>query len=417
MREPVVRGRSQGVLLEQSRLSGGRERLLENRRGAALLVCPQVQLDPAKVLEAEAPTEDRGIGQVLLGLGRQAGGAALDQRAHTGRKQTGGVSHERPHSVDLLDQARLPIRPSELLHDERDSLRLRVHRRRAREVDSPAEDLLDELPGFQLREAFQLQAAHHPHSLHVGDQGHALVDLGKPIRARRESQEDGQVGVGADDVAEHPHAVLVGPLEIVDEHRYGVGGSQRADGDGGEIENSQELVIRRESLECRVVPARDGVENPLELLSRAVAAVLVRGRSSEDRAGEKKRTLDLLVGCRRKRREAFRRRDLRRGDEEPRLADAGLTFESDRRQSSGPGRGELLPDGAELDLPADHRACGPSDLKCMRRCRRPRSDVCFTHASNLREWATTFSCVAKGLCFRRAAPRIRIRCQTRTPGH
>ena len=229
-----------------------------------------MQLDPPQVLQAEAPTEDRGVGQILLGLVRQAGSTALDQRAHTGRKQTGGVSHERPHSVDLLDQARLAIRPSELLHDERNTLRLRVHRRRTREVDLPAEDLLDELSSFQLREAFQLEPAHHPHSLHVGDEGHALVDFGKPLRARREPQEDGQVGVGADDVAEHPHAVLVGPLEVVDEKRYGVGGSQRPDGHGGEIENSKELVIRSESLECRVVPARDGIENPLELLSRAV---------------------------------------------------------------------------------------------------------------------------------------------------
>ena len=213
--------------------------------------------------------------------------------------------------------------------------------------------------GLQLREPFEPEAAHHPHALHVGDEGHGLVDLGQLLGARREPQEDGQVGVGADDVAEHPHAVLVGPLEIVDEQRYGVA-SQRADGDGGEIEHAKELLIRRERFERRVVPTRDGVEDPLELLSarRWLPFPSAAGRG-EDPAGEEKRALDLLVGGRRKRREAFRRRGLRRGDEEPRLADAGLTFERERRQPSGPGRGELLPDRAELDLPPDHAGRWP----------------------------------------------------------
>ena len=51
----------------------------------------------------------------------------------------------------------------------------------------------------------------------------ASCDLGQLLGTRCEPEEDGQVGVGADDVAEHPHAVLVGPLEIVDEYRYGAG--------------------------------------------------------------------------------------------------------------------------------------------------------------------------------------------------
>ena len=70
------------------------------------------------------------------------------------------------------------------------------------------------------------------------------VSSASSLRPRRESQEDGHVAVGADDVTEHPHAVLVSPLEIVDEHCDGVGGSQLADGDGSEIENSKELAIR-----------------------------------------------------------------------------------------------------------------------------------------------------------------------------
>ena len=47
-----------------------------------------------------------------------------------------------------------------------------------------------------------------------------------------------------DDVAKHPHAVLVSPLEIVDEQRYGLRFGERTDGHGGEIEHAQELLIR-----------------------------------------------------------------------------------------------------------------------------------------------------------------------------
>ena len=98
--------------------------------------------------------------------------------------------------------------------------------------------------------------------------------------------------------------------------------------------------------------------------SRApLAAVPLHGRRGEDPAGEEKRAPDLLVGGRRQRREAFGRRSLRRGDEEPRLADAGLTLERERRQPPGPGRGELLPDRAELDLPPDHGAGSPPDVE------------------------------------------------------
>ena len=66
-------------------------------------------------------------------------------------------------------------------------------------------------------------------------------------------------------------------------------------------------------------------------------------------------------------REFFRvpvgRRSLRRGDEQPRLADAGLTLERERRQPSGPGRRELLPDRAELNLPPDHGPRCPPDVE------------------------------------------------------
>ncbi len=348
-----------------------------------------MQLDRSKILQAEAPAEDRCVGQVLLRLVRQSGGAALDQRAHRRREQASGISRERPHTVRLLNQSHLPVRPGQLLDDECDALRLCVHGRRARYVDLPAEDLLGELGRLQLREPLELQAAHHPHPLHVGDESHGFVHHGQLFRTGCQPDEDRRVRVGADDVAEHPHAVLVRPLEVVDQYRYGAGGCQRADGDGCEIEYAKELVIRRQGLECRIVSARDGVEHPLDLLSCAVAAVF-RCRGGEEAAGEEKRSPDLLVGCCRERREAFCRRELRCREEEPRLADAGLPLERECRQPPGSRGGELLSDRAELDLPPDHGPRSPSGLKGKwgyGRCGH-RSGVRVTHASNVRESST-----------------------------
>jgi hypothetical protein len=113
-------------------------------------------------------------------------------------------------------------------------------------------------------------------------------------------------------------------------------------------------VVRREGFERRIVPARDRVEDALDRLTRAVAVGLVRRRGREDAPSEQEGALDLLVGRHGKRREAFGRGELGRRDQEPRLADAGLALERQGCQPSGPRKGKLLPDRAELDLPSDH---------------------------------------------------------------
>ena len=174
VREAVVRGRSCGVFEEEARPDGGRQRLGEHRGAAVFLVRPEPHLDRVEILEAEAAAEDCGISEVLLRLVGQPGGPALDQRAHRRREQARGVLGERPRAVDLLDHSQLAVRPGELFHDEGDTLRLGVHRRRARDVDLPAEHLLHELGRLQLREPVEPEAAHHAHALHVGDERHGF---------------------------------------------------------------------------------------------------------------------------------------------------------------------------------------------------------------------------------------------------
>ena len=112
--EAVVRGRSCGVLEEEARQDGGRQRPGEHRGAALLLVRPEPHFDRVEILEAEAAAEDGGVGEVLLRLVGQPGGAALDQRAHRRREQARGVLGERPRAADLLDHPHLPVRLGQL---------------------------------------------------------------------------------------------------------------------------------------------------------------------------------------------------------------------------------------------------------------------------------------------------------------
>ena len=160
VREAKVRRRAGRMLDEQARRDGRRQRL---RRAppAALPALTEMQLDRAQILEAEAPPQDRRVREILLGVIRQPGGAALDQRSHRRRQQAIGVSRERPHAVDLLDEAGVPIRAGQLLDDERNALGLRVHRRGAPEVTFP-EHLRDKLGRLELCEALEPERRTRP---------------------------------------------------------------------------------------------------------------------------------------------------------------------------------------------------------------------------------------------------------------
>ena len=246
---------------------------------------------------------------------------------------------------------------------------------------------LQELRRLELREPLEPEAPHQTHPLHVGDQRHGLADERELLRTRRQREEDRKIRAGADHVAQQPHAVLVRPLEVIDEERDGPAARQRPHGHGGEVEHAQELLVRGQRLERRIVPTRDRVQHLLERLVRAVPVALEGRRRGEDAARDQERPPDLLVGGDGDRREALRCGQLRRREQEPRLADARLALERQRRQPPRLGGGELLTDRAELDLPPDHGSRDAASVQRQRRDgrHRDRGSQGLVHAHKLRE--------------------------------
>ena len=158
----------------------------------------------------------------------------------------------------------VPVGVRHLLDDERHALGLRVHRGRAGRVHGAAEELLQQRLGLGLAEAVQAQTPDQPDALHVGDEVDRLGRERELLGTDREHEEDRARGVGADEVAEQPQAVVVGPLEVVDEDRDRFRGGEIADRDGAEVERSEQLGVGRQGREARVVLPGHRVRAPGE---------------------------------------------------------------------------------------------------------------------------------------------------------
>jgi hypothetical protein len=97
------------------------------------------------------------------------------------------------------------------------------------------------------------EPAQEPLPLHVGEEVHELTDAGHLLRPHGDEDEDRTVGAAADDVAEEAQAVLVGPLDVVEEDRQRADRGELGHGDRGEVIRAQQLLGRREIGETRVV--------------------------------------------------------------------------------------------------------------------------------------------------------------------
>ena len=220
-----------------------------------------------------------------------------------------------------------------------------------------------------LREPVDPHAPDQSHPIHVGDQVHRLGHERELLGADREQQEDRAAGDRAHHVSEQPQAVVVAPLEIVDQDRQRRGGRDGAERDGAQIEGAQQPAIGGQRREAGVVLARHRVEAPRDGLADlgAVPGCRRGGRRSHDRAREQERAAELLVGGDGDRREPGLGRHLPGGQQQARLADAGLALERQPREPAGRGRGELLPDRVLLGAAPDDRARGPPDVQRHRR--------------------------------------------------
>lgn len=148
--EAVVGRRALVVLHEQAGGHGRRHRFGERLQARLCVVDPE--LDLAQVLQAEVSSQHGRLGEGRLRIVGEVRRPPRDQRSDGRRHQPFGVAGQRPDAVDLLDHPPVAVRVRHLLDDERDALRLRVHRRGARGVHGTAEDLLQERLGLRLAE-------------------------------------------------------------------------------------------------------------------------------------------------------------------------------------------------------------------------------------------------------------------------
>ena len=361
--ETVIGGRLLLVLDEQPRRDSWRQdlgELLGLGRGPV-----HAELDLAQILQAEPPTEDRRDGQERLRVVRELHRPPRDQRLHGGRHEPLSVPGQRPDAVDLLDQPPFAIRERHLLDDERNAFGLRVHHRRPGRVDRSAQHLRQELARVRLREPVELQAAHDPDAAHVGHQVHGLGDDRELLGTDREHQEDRAGAVGADHVAQQAEAVLVRPLEVVDQDRERPFDGERAERDGAQVERTEQPAVGRERGESRIVRGptsspRNGGAHPWSASS--VAASMAAGAPRIDRATRNgpRSSSSAVDGDRG---EPVGLRALGRGDEQPRLADPRLPFDREPDEPAGAGRCQFLRDRLELRRPPDDVAGRPMDVE------------------------------------------------------
>ena len=200
-----------------------------------------------------------------------------------------------------------------------------------RRVDRAAEDLGEELARLRLREAVDLQPADHAHAVHVGEQVHGLGHERELLGPDREHQEDRARRDGADDVAEHAQAVVVGPLQVVDQDGERPFGGEGAERDGAEVERAQQPAVGRE---CARGPGRPAPTSQSRLRASASAvfsSVAVRAASGEPRIERASRkgprssssAVTAIVG------EPVRpTRVSAAATQQPRLADPGLALDA-----------------------------------------------------------------------------------------
>ena len=104
-----------------------RRRSCRRRRPSATRSRSRDRTGSPEIAQAEASARGPRHRRARLVSGRQACGAALDERPDGRRHEPGGIPAEPPHAVDELDHAGFAVRPGELLDDERHALRLAVH--------------------------------------------------------------------------------------------------------------------------------------------------------------------------------------------------------------------------------------------------------------------------------------------------
>ena len=239
--------------------------------------------------------EDRGLGEGRARVVGEVGGAALDERPDAGGDEPGGPRRQRPRPVHALEQARVAVGAHELLDHERHTLGLRLDRRDRLRRDRPAQRLAEHLGRFGEVESRDLDPPDQPHPVHVGEQRDELRRGGGLLGPERHRDEHRQAGLRSDEVAQQAQAVLVGPLEVVEQERDRSPEGRQPERESRLVDDAERALVRRETRECRVVLAREDLARTIEGRGRALGAALAELVRGEDPPRDEERAADLLV--------------------------------------------------------------------------------------------------------------------------
>ncbi len=350
VREGVVRRGDRRPFDQKAGSDRGRERLREGRGVAGRIT--QRALHGLEVAQAEAAAKDRGLCQQRPGGRRQPGRTTVDERAHRARHEPLRARGEGPRAVDPLQHPVRAVRLRDLLDDEWDALGLGVDRGGAGGTDVTTKGPAQQLSGLDLCEAREAQAPHQPEPFHVREERRRLGHTRWRVRAHRENEKDRAGGGGPNEIPKQPDAVLIGPLEIVDEQRQRAGGGRLAQGHRAEVEDAQELAVRAERLQPGFVVAGDRVHGARERLGRGRILGVSESRAGENAPSNEEWAADLLVGRHRGHDPAVGGCELGGGEEQPRLADPRLALQHHTREPAGHGAKRVL-DSADLRRTAD----------------------------------------------------------------
>jgi hypothetical protein len=261
------------------------------------------------------------------------------------------------------------MHPGQFLDDERDTFGLGMDRGGGRSVDRSAQNLAQQLGGFDRGESADPDAADDTHPLEIGDEVHRLRDLGELLRPNRQEQEDRPIGIAPDDIAEEAKRVVVGPLDVIQEERQGPGIGERRDGDPTQVERPKELRIGGQRFVPGLVPAGDRIDDALNGgLGAPVAGDVPDGGVREQAPRQQERAADLLICGHCDDGEPGLLGTIGGSEEQPRLPDPWLALDTNGGQSRGRVT-DLAPDRLQLGGSSNDVAGSPAEVDRQRTLR------------------------------------------------
>ena len=203
-----------GLFDDQPELDGHAELLSQLPLGL-LVLTPDVGENRRQNGKPEPPSEDPGVGQEITTVPGQLCETSLDEGLNRGGNHWATQACHHPGSVHQLQSVGLAVGTGELLNEEWDPFRAGMQTLHGLFVDGGTKHVLQELSRLHAGKPLQTQHVRDPHPIEVGDQ---LAGAGRLRVGTDRGQEKNRCRRQcAHEVADHLDAVLVGPLEVVEQ--------------------------------------------------------------------------------------------------------------------------------------------------------------------------------------------------------